>query len=240
MKTTIILPVYNERENLEKNFAKVYRFMKRAGDFEIIIAEDGSTDGSSEIARRFAKLESVRLISSRRRLGRGGALKRAIRIASGGIIGYIDVDLATPLRFIPDAVEKARGGCDVVFGSRYDEGSYAKRTLSRFAGSKAYNFLLWAFFGSRIRDHQCGFKFWRREYIKQAVRQVEDNHWFFDSEMLIRAKKAGAKVCALPVEWHENRKTKVRLTDVLYFIRKILRLKASLRNEHSMENGHKQ
>lgn len=234
MKTTIILPVFNERDSLERNFPIIYKYMKdRTGSFAIIIAEDGSTDGSDAVARRFSRLSNVHTIHGSARLGRGGALKKAIRMATGGVIGYTDIDLATPMRYVTLAIDKVMEGNDVVAGSRYEPGSRISRSILRLLGSKAYNFLLFALFGSRIKDHQCGFKFWKASYIKNAVAAISDNHWFFDSEMLIRAERRGARVFALPVAWKESRRTKVRLSDIPYFINCMLRLRRSMSKKHA-------
>lgn len=226
-KVSLILPIYNEASNLSNNFGAIYRTMEKIGRFEIIIAEDGSTDGSKEIAARLSRSsKNVKLLSFSGRSGRGAALKRAIGIASGSVIGYIDIDLAVPLRYVKEAVDMANRGCDVVAGSRY-EGTRVRRSASRLVASKAYNLIVSAVTGSAIDDHQCGFKFWRKGFIKKEATEAVDNHWFFDTEVLLDAQRRKMKVCTLPVSWMEHKESKVKADDPLYFIGAVIRYRAN-------------
>lgn len=227
-RLSLILPVYNERDRLSKNFKSIYDEAKRLGTFEIIIAEDGSTDGSKELANRLSKRDGVKVLSVKGRTGRGGAIKRAVKIAHGNVIGYIDIDLAVPLRYMKDAIKLVEDGHPVVTGSRYEKGSDTTRSIYRHIASKSYNLLLKVLLSSKVKDHQCGFKFWSGKYIKKAIKDIKDNHWFFDSEMLVRAERTGITPYELPVEWHEGRETKVRLKDNIYFVKQILRLRSEL------------
>ena len=229
MKVSVIIPVYNEAQNLQRNFPKIYSYLKKLGQFEIIIAEDGSTDGTREIARKFSKQKNVKLLSSPEKLGRGRALKRAIAAASGDVIGYIDADLSVPLPYIKDAVEKVREGNTLVVGSRYEPQSRVSRDFSREFQSKTFNTMLHIAFGTRIKDHQCGFKFWDGRFAKKEAKLVRDDHWFFDSEAIIRAERMGESVYPLPVAWKEHRNTKVKRSDIFYFIGAIAKLRSALK-----------
>ncbi len=224
-RVTIILPVYNGYKDLKENFPKIYGAAKRLGSFEIIIAEDGSNDGSSELARRLGKLPNVIVLSRPERSGRGGALKRSIKIARGDVIGYMDIDLSVPLSYLPKAVEKVEEGNRILTGSRYVEGSDIQRTFKRHLLSAGYNFLLFLFFGSKVKDHQCGFKFLEKEYAKELARRIKDNHWFFDTEMLVLAQHDGIVPYELPVSWKEHKETKVRSKDIYLFLKAIFRLR---------------
>ena len=229
MKVSIIMPVYNEVENLRSNFPKVYSHMKRLGPFEIIIAEDGSKDGTKELAMKFSRqYRNVKLLSSQYRLGRGQALKRAIVAATGDVIGYIDADLSVPLKYVDAAVDKIKSGEKLVVGSRYEPRSRTERDPSREFQSKFFNGMLFVTFGSKIKDHQCGFKFWDGKFAKQQAKMIRDDHWFFDSEAIIRAQKMGVTIYPLPVEWKEHRNTKVKRSDIVYFIGAIAKLRSQL------------
>jgi glycosyltransferase involved in cell wall biosynthesis len=220
---SLILPVYNEAGNLKRNFPSIYRAMSRIGKFEIIIAEDGSTDGSKEIARSLSiKNKNVKLISFKGRSGRGAALKRAIQAARGRVIGYIDIDLAVPLRYVAQAIAMINGGCDLVSGSRYG-GARARRSMARLVASRAYNIIVNVTTGSRLDDHQCGFKFWKSSFIKPEARRAEDNRWFFDTEVLLDAQRHRVKLCTLPVSWLERMESKVKADDLLYFIGAVIK-----------------
>ena len=110
MKLSLILPIYNDRSILEMNFERIYKTMKHdfRRQFEIVLAEDGSDDGSEEIVKKLSKLKLVRVTSAANRRGRGGAIKDAIKISRGQVVGYVDIDLATPLRYIKKAGESCR------------------------------------------------------------------------------------------------------------------------------------
>jgi glycosyltransferase involved in cell wall biosynthesis len=226
MMLSLLLPIYNEEANLRKNFMKIYRYTMALCDAEIIILENGrSSDATRMLAENFAKMKGVRYISVMKK-GRGGALKMGIREAKGSIIGYMDIDLAVPLKYVSKAVSLAKDKYEFITGSRYAHGADAKRSTKRLIASIVYNSLPRIVFGSYVSDHQCGFKFWRASYIKKAERKIKDTHWFFDTEAIIRAENAGIKVYEMPVEWSEGKSTKVRISDITYFIRSI----ASLRN----------
>lgn len=225
MRLSLVLPVYNECGNLKRNFMKIYDAVQEIGDSEIIIAEDGSTDCTKRYAKRFSRLRGVRVLLSKERLGRGGALKRAIRIAKGRTIGYIDIDLAVPVRYVVEALDEVERGSKIVVGSRYMRGSMTKRSAKRFVASVGYNALMRALLNSRVHDHQCGFKFWNAHFIKELLPEIKDNHWFFDSEVIVRAGRKGVKTVELPVEWREQKSSKVRGNDLAYFMSSIIRLR---------------
>lgn len=230
MRLSLILPIYNERHELSANFDMIYRKLQKdfGRDFEIVIAEDGSSDGSRELAKELSKRKNVKLTFSEKKRGRGGAIKDAVKMAKGRVIGYMDIDLAVPLGYLDEAVKAVESGKKVVIGSRYASGSAAKRQIHRLIASKVYNSMLDAFFDLSVNDSQCGFKFWDGGYIRKEAPKIKDNHWFFDSEMIVRAEANGVKPYELPVKWKEGKSTKVRAKDVLYFTRAMFRLKGEL------------
>ena len=211
------------------NFPKIYRAAKKIGTFEIIIAEDGSTDCSKEVSKGFAMLSGVKLMSRNVKLGRGTALKNAVRHARGDVIGYMDIDLAVPLTYLPVAVDKVEEGHKFVTGSRYRKGSRMNRSSVRLVSSVGYNLILKILFNSKVNDHQCGFKFWESAFIKKEIKEVKDDHWFFDSEMIIKAQREGTVPYEIPVEWKESKSTKVKASNILYFLKSAIAGKARIR-----------
>ncbi|RLI85465.1 MAG: dolichol-P-glucose synthetase [Archaeoglobales archaeon] len=227
MKVSVILPTYNEAERIENTVNVVKRYLDDLGyDYEIIIAEDGSTDGTDEIARRLSENDSrIVHIHSDERLGRGKALTNAIKHAKGEIVAYIDVDLSTDIKHLKELFNSILEGYDVATGSRLIEGSETERPLKRDLASKVYNFLVRILLGSKLRDHQCGFKAFRRSSILPLLDKVRDNHWFWDTEILVLAQKEGLKVREFPVRWKQSEHTKVKLTkDVIYMFSQIVRM----------------
>ncbi|MHC1579597.1 MAG: dolichyl-phosphate beta-glucosyltransferase [Candidatus Alkanophagales archaeon] len=232
-EVSVVLPAYNEAERLEAAVDAVEKKLRELGvSFEIIIAEDGSTDGTYEIARRIASSRSsVRLLHSDRRLGRGGALKRAFRLAGGETLAYLDVDLATDLEHLGELINSVRlEGYDVATGSRLLPGSDAARTLKRKLMSVTFNFLVRRLLRSEVRDHQCGFKAFKRSSLMEILDEVKDEHWFWDTEVLVRAQRRGLRVKEFPVRWRESGSSKVEtLKDAKNMLLCILRLRRELR-----------
>ena len=218
---TIILPVHNEEKTLEANVELLRKSLKK--DYEIILAEDGSTDNTVAIAK---KLKDVILITSSKRLGRGLALSNAIRQAKGERIIYMDADLATELPHIKDMLEQ---NYDIVTGSRLLPGSVVtNRSAIREFFSKSYNLLIRLLFNSKIKDHQCGFKAFKRTVIP-LLETVQDHHWFWDTELLIRAQKQGLSVKEIPVKWADRKNSKVKLhTDIIYMGLAAIRLRLTI------------
>jgi len=227
MKVSIVLPAYNEAKRLRNAVERIEEHVKELGyDYEIVIAEDGSTDGTDKIAREIAEINPrVKHIHSAERLGRGRALKNAFRNCSGDIVVYMDVDLSTDLKHLKEIVSAIAEGYDIATGSRLMKESKAKRPLKRDVASKAYNFLVRLLLGSKIHDHQCGFKAFRKSAILELGEMVKDTHWFWDTEVLVLAQKKGYKVKEIPVTWEHGGETKVRFRkDVLYMFFQILRM----------------
>lgn len=203
----MVIPAFNEVRIIRKNARMVIDAMRKRGyDFELIVAEDGSTDGTDVAARQLAReIPELRHLHFERRLGKGLALKRALLDGRGDILMFMDADLATSLQHLPELVDAVLGGSDVVIGSRYIKGSKLKMPTNRFVVAQIYNYLIRLLFQDGIRDHQCGFKAFRRDALMDILEEVEDNWFFFDTELLIRAKKMGYKVSELPVDWREPR-----------------------------------
>ncbi len=233
---SIVLPAYNEADGLENAVNQVKARLEDLGyDYEIIIAEDGSTDGTDVIAKRLEETsDNIRHLHSDVRLGRGEALKRAFKVARGDIIVYMDVDLSTSLEHLDEIIKEIERGNDVSTGSRRLRGSKSERPFKRDFMSAVYNSLVRLFLGSKLRDHQCGFKAFRRESVMKVLDEVKNNHWFWDTEILVRAQKKGLRISEIPVKWKQSSKTKVRvLKDSIDMGLQILRLWLELRGEPS-------
>lgn len=225
-EVSAIIPVFNDRPSLEVALkASLVTLSGITREFEILVAEDGSTDGSSEVVRQYAAQDSrVRLLHHDERQGRGRALNRAIREAGGTIVCYYDVDLATDMRHLPALIAAVREGSDIATGSRLLPSSDIVRTGDREIASRSYNFLVRLFLSSRICDHQCGFKAFRRERILPLLPTIQAGHWFWDTEVLVRAQRDGYLVTELPVRWRSGKGTTVRFKDVFEMGTAILRL----------------
>ena len=216
VEVSVVLPAYNEESTLERTvdgtLTALGDFLS-PGTFEVIVAEDGCTDRTPEIADRLAHEDDrVRHLHSGDRLGRGKALERAFELADGDVVAYLDTDMATDMRHLEELIETVRsGGADVATGSRWIPGHEADRPMNRSIPSRGFNMLTRLVLRSTLRDHQCGFKAFDREVLLGILTDVEDEHWFWDTEVLVRAQQAGYDVHEFPVEWVPKGDTKVDL-----------------------------
>jgi glycosyltransferase AglD len=235
IRVSVVFPAYNEADYLEFALEKTTQALNQfTHAYEIIIAEDGSADGTAERAEELAqKYPYVRHIHGEKRLGRGTALNNAFKQSHGEVFVYMDLDLATDLKHLKPLVEAVSlESYDVATGSRMLPESKVERTLRRSISSKTYNFLVRSKLGSKLRDHQCGFKAFKREPTLQLINEVGANHWFWDTEILVRAQKKGFKIKEIPVEWKSGRKTKVNLFKDSYNMGKqVVKLWWQLRKE---------
>lgn len=213
-RVTVVFPAYNEAELVQPAVDSVIHALNEfTRSYEIIVAEDGSTDGTDKVAAALAEKHAfVKHIHREKRLGRGTALKNAFKQSRGEVLVYMDLDLATDLKHLKplvDAVESE--GYEFATGSRMLHESQVERSGTRSMVSKVYNFMVRAVLGSKLKDHQCGFKAFRREPLMQLLDEVDATHWFWDTEVLVRAQRAGYRVKEIPVLWTGGRDTKVRL-----------------------------
>ena len=234
VKVSVIIPVYNGAPYLETCLEKVRSHLIASGyAWEILVAEDGSTDGTKELCRKLrAQYPDVDFTNEDRRLGRGASLERSLMAATGDVMVYCDVDMATDPSHLDDLVSAILGGYDIVTGSRYLPESAVQRTPSRLIASRAYNALVRRLLGSKLSDHQCGFKAFKRDTVLGILPDVESRHWFWDTEVLVRAQHEGLLIAEIPVRWHESRngKTTVRLvSDTVKFLEEVARLRRDLR-----------
>lgn len=213
VEVSMVFPAYNEAKMLRDTVEKTVQALEESAySYEIIIAEDGSTDGTDKIALELSRqYPTVRHIHSDQRLGRGLALKNAFNSCGGEILAFMDVDLATDIKHLKTLIESIKEGYDIAIGSRMHPESKVERKLSRKISSKMYNFMVRTLLGSKIKDHQCGFKAFKREPLLRILEETKSTHWFWDTEILVRSSKKGYKIKEIPVEWRSGKETKVHL-----------------------------
>ena len=149
---SIVVPVYNDIRSLKKTIPIVCDYLQsHVITYELIIAEDASTDGSCEYAAECAKKYNfINHIHRKERKGRGSALSEAARLAKGNIICYFDVDLATDLKHLEELLLTIEDGADLTTGSRLLSDSNIDRSLEREIKSRGYNFLVRIFLKSKL------------------------------------------------------------------------------------------
>jgi glycosyltransferase involved in cell wall biosynthesis len=229
----VVVPVYNEERDLPKSIPILRDFLMSSAfpyEWRIVIADNASTDKTPVVGRQLedtsgGSVEYVRI----ERKGRGFALKQTWLASPMDIVSYMDVDLSTGLSAFPVLIGAiAEGGYDVSIGSRLSPGSRISRSLKRRVLTRGYNTLIKAMFLTRFSDAQCGFKAVSREAAQQILPLIEDNNWFFDTELLILGEKLGYRVKDVPVEWVEDPDTRVKIgATVMEDIRGLLRLRTA-------------
>ncbi len=205
---SILLPAYNEASQIEKCVLEVEAAVSSfSKSYEIIVSEDGSTDGTDAIVAKMAKFNpNLVLLHSPTRLGKGKAIKNALISSKGNVIVFMDVDLATNLECLPQVLRLVKENGGMAIGSRHVEGSRVQRRVSRTLFSLTYNLFVRMLFLDGIHDHQCGFKVMSREVADAVLSNSKSDGYFFDTEMIVRCKKLGFPVVEVGVKWSEKRK----------------------------------
>ena len=210
----IVVPAYNERRVIEGSIRRLHTFLSDRFPFSwrIVIADNGSTDGTLAVARRLSyELDGVEALSIRRR-GRGRALHTAWSSGEARVLGYMDVDLSTDLgALLPLVAPLLSGHSDLAIGTRLHRDARVQRSLKRELISRSYNRLLRVVLRARFSDAQCGFKAIRADVAYELVPLVRDQEWFFDTELLVLAQRRGLRIHEVPVDWIEDGDSRVRI-----------------------------
>lgn len=211
MTFDVTIPVLNEAPTLKEQVSTLHAFLKKnfpqPSQWRIVIADNGSTDRTYEIAEQLHQKhpEIVPLKVSRR--GVGLALKTSWGQSQADVVGYMDLDLATDLPHFLEAYDAiANLGFDIVYGSRlHPKSKVIGRTIKREITSRVFNFILKTYLGVGFSDGMCGFKWLRREVYQplQEAGAVSDG-WFFSTELLTIAEWKHLKILELPVKWTDD------------------------------------
>jgi glycosyltransferase involved in cell wall biosynthesis len=205
---SILLPAFNEAEQIERCIQEVEAAVRSfSKSYEIIVSEDGSTDGTEVIVAKMAKSNpNIILLHSPTRLGKGKGIKNALSTSRGKIITFMDVDLATNLECLPQLLREVKENRGMAIGSRHISGSRVQRGVSRTIFSLTYNLAVRMLFLDGIHDHQCGFKTMSREVAEAVLNVSKSDGYFFDTEMIVRCKQLGFPVAEVAVQWAEKKK----------------------------------
>ena len=224
----IAVPVHNEERVLEQSVRRLCAFCAEAlpWSFRIVIADNASADGTRAIGERLAaELDAVAYLRLSEK-GRGRALRRVWSRSDADVVAYMDVDLSTGLEaLLPLLAPLVSGHSDLAIGTRLARGSRVLRGPKRELISRAYNRLLHLTLRSRFSDAQCGFKAGRAAAIKALLPRVEDQAWFFDTELLVLAERAGLRIHEVPVDWVDDPDSRVDIVrTALEDLRGVVRL----------------
>ncbi|MFI6031740.1 glycosyltransferase [Amycolatopsis magusensis] len=228
----VVVPVYNEETDLGPSVRELHRHLSRRFPyrFRITIADNASTDRTwsiaGELAGELSEVTAVRLEQK----GRGRALHAVWLASDAQVLAYMDVDLSTDLAALsPLVASLISGHSDVAIGSRLARGARVVRGAKREIISRCYNLLLRGTLSVRFSDAQCGFKAIRADVARELLPHVADTGWFFDTELLVLAQRAGARIHEVPVDWVDDPDSRVDIVSTaLADLRGIARLARAL------------
>jgi putative flippase GtrA len=208
----IVVPVYNEEADLEASLRRLHTYLSTSFPLTwvITIADNASTDRTWGIACRLAgELDGVNALHLDQK-GRGRTLRAAWTRSRARVVTYMDVDLSTDLdALLPLVAPLVSGHSDIAIGTRLASGSRVVRGPKREAVSRAYNLLLRTTLRSGFSDAQCGFKAVRTDVARALLPSIEDQEWFFDTELLVVAERAGLRIHEVPVDWVDDLDSRV-------------------------------
>ena len=228
----IVVPVRDEERDLGPGIRRLAAFLSRRFPFRAVvtIADNGSTDGTWAVAQALAgELDGVRAVRLAQ-AGRGHALRTAWSASTAEVLAYMDVDLSTDLNaLLPLVAPLLSGHSDLAIGTRLAHGARVTRGPRRELISRCYNVLLRATLGVGFSDAQCGFKAIRADQAALLLPLTRDTAWFFDSELLVLAERAGLRIHEIPVDWIDDPDSRVRvIPTALADLRGIARLRWQL------------
>lgn len=238
MTLNILLPVYNEEKRLRRGVELTQEFLNQCANFEykLTIVDNGSTDTTKQIAEQLCEqsngqVEYIRITEK----GVGAAFRAGVAQNTSDIVGYMDIDLATDIKHIPEMMEifKNNTQTDMVNASRWNKKSDTSgRKFYRNITSIGLVAILKIVFHMKASDAICGFKFFRKDSIKKLMTYAEpQNGWFYLIELLILAEKHSFKVAELPVKWEDDAKNTTVKTGALIkeYLRQIIALKKRMK-----------
>ncbi len=212
LQVDIVVPVRNEERDLAPSVRRLVSYLRESFPFSarITIADNGSTDATWAIASGLAReLPEVRAIHMELP-GRGRALRAIWSESDAEVLAYMDVDLSTDLNaLLPLVAPLLSGHSDLAIGTRLARGSRVTRGPKRELISRSYNMLLRTLMGARFSDAQCGFKAIRRDQARALLPLTQDTGWFFDTELLVLAERAGLRIHEIPVDWVDDLDSRV-------------------------------
>src|SRR3989344_3884070 len=204
-------------------------------DWKIIIADNNSADRTAEMAKKLEKESDGKIIYKFiPQKGKGLAIRESWKSFDADFYIFMDADMATNLSALPILIKELENGDDLVIGSRFIKDSSDKRTMARKITSKVFSILTRLMFGLKIKDYPCGFKGANKNVINKILPMVENNAFFFDTELVIRSAAEGMKIKEIPVIWKDRDKTasksRVNVLKVTKeYLRELLKLKKDLK-----------
>lgn len=205
---SLVVPALNERERLPPYLAEIRFHLESefGGQYEVIVVDDGSTDGMAElVTATFAGWSQLRIESFSENEGKGAAVRVGMLAAVGELLLFADADGATPIAEETRLREAIRQGADIAVGSRLLASTEVQCHRTRFRAwvGRAFASLARTILDVPVRDTQCGFKMLRYEVAQRLFSAMDENGYLFDLELLLLAQRCGYQVAEVPVNWKD-------------------------------------
>ncbi|MCM8787388.1 MAG: glycosyltransferase family 2 protein [Candidatus Omnitrophica bacterium] len=232
---SLILPCYNEEEHILKSVKTIIDTIKHLPySSEIIFIDDKSKDKTRTLLKKIKTLYKlpIGIIFHNENMGRGATVAEGIKKAKGKVAGFIDIDCEISPIYIPLFISSIYEGFDVVSAHRVYE--FNLFSFHRWLASKIYSYLIKKIFKFKLNDTEAGYKFFNREKIIPVLKKVKDNHWFWDTEVMIKATLAGLKIKEIPcvfIRRKDKTSTVKIIPDTFKYFKNIIRLRKELVNE---------
>ncbi len=220
IKIDIVFPVLNEEKILKESISMIQTFVKKQKQWNtnLIIVDNGSTDGTQKIASQLEKSYKNIFFISLKKKGKGHAVSTAWSKSQADVLSYMDIDLSTDLSALKHLITKIYDEkFDIAIGSRLVRGAKVYgRTFTREILSRSYNILTQCCFpGLGIKDLQCGFKAVSPRVAKGLLPHIHDKGLFFDSELLIIARNWKSSIAEIPIKWKDNLDTRINIKNTV-------------------------
>ena len=229
----LILACYNEAEHFVESVREIVATLDNSRRrYEIIFVDDCSRDHTRQlIDAAIAAYPGRRLsrIFHPRNTGRGGAVSDGFRAATADIVGYIDIDLEVHARYIPACVQAIEEGADIALAGRVYK--FYLRSIDRYAMSQGYRLLASGLLSIPPMDTESGYKFFRRDRLLPLLSEIEDQGWFWDTEVMVRAQRKGYRIVEVPalfVRRFDKGSTVRGMWDSLTYLQRLLRFRRVL------------
>lgn len=237
---TLVLPCYNEETHIKDSIKRIVEILDLARfSYEIILIDDKSKDKTLELVKKIAKEhKNIKVFAHKKNIGRGGTVKEGILKARSDFVGFIDVDLEIAPDYIPHFVNKLKEGvADIVVAHRYYPFHIFPPIYPlRVFLSRGYIFLVRRMLNLPFHDTEAGYKFFNREKTVPIIKRAQNNHWFFDTEIIARSYLAGLRIVEIPTLFlrRSDKKSSVKIVpDSITYFKEIFRFKRLLRKEFS-------
>jgi glycosyltransferase involved in cell wall biosynthesis len=233
---SLVLPCFNEERVLEESVAEIVEVLNHTRySYEIVFVDDCSKDQTRQLIDRvMERHRGTRMsrILHEQNKGRGGTVADGVRAAVGDVAGFIDIDLEVHARYIPSCVNAVQNGADIAVGRRIYK--LNARSLDRYAMSVGYVWLMRRLLGVDLNDTETGYKFFKRERILPVLDEIEDQRWFWDTEVMVRSYYKGFRIEEIPclfLRRFDKTSTVSPLADTIDYFRKLWRFRRVVKDE---------